>query len=268
MKEFKRTSTYPSIAFSENGQGEVLLFLHGIGGNRRNWDGELRRFGAAYRAVAMDFRGYGDSDSIQEGFEFTDFVSDVTQVLDTLGVRGAHLVGLSMGGLVAQAVYSRAPERVASLALVACRSADEPVLPQARREAFIRERLEPLRSGGSEALAASLAPRLLGSAASPEARDQVMASLRKVKPDAYFRIMEARIRVQPMLNLANIRVPTLVVGSDEDQVAPLDQMRALAAAIDGARLEEIQGAGHLINLEKPEEFQLALEDFLTDLKKR
>lgn len=74
------------------------------------------------------------------------------------------------------------------------------------------------------------------------------------------------MRVPPMLDPASISVPTLVVGSDEDQVAPLEQMRALAAAVPGARLEEIFGAGHLINLEKPKEFQAALESFLNSLK--
>ncbi len=268
MNEFKRTAQSPRIAYAEKGQGETVIFLHGIGGNRRNWDGELRHFGRTCHAVAMDFRGYGDSDAIEDGFEFTDFVSDVTRVLDAMGVRKAHVVGLSMGGLVAQALYSRVPERVMSLSLVACRAADEPMLPPVRREAFIRERLEPLRMGGSEALAVSLAPKLLGSTASPEARDQVMDSLRKVRPEAYFKIMEARMRVAPMLDPGTVRVPTLVVGSDEDQVAPLEQMRALAAAIQGARLKEIRGAGHLINLEKPQEFQLALENFLAGLKGR
>ena len=76
------------------------------------------------------------------------------------------------------------------------------------------------------------------------------------------------MRVEPMLDPGTVRVPTLVIGSDEDQVAPLEQMRALAAAIQGARLKEIRSAGHLINLEKPREFQLALEDFLAGLKGR
>ncbi len=266
--EFKRTAQSPSIAYAERGRGETLVFLHGIGGNRHNWEGELQHFGGTYRAVAMDFRGYGDSDAIEDGFEFTDFVSDVMRVLDSLGVQKAHVVGLSMGGLVAQALYGRAPECVASLALVACRAADEPVLPPARRETFIRERLEPLRVGGSEALAVALAPKLLGRTASVEARDQVMASLRKVRPEAYFKVMEARMRVAPMLDPGTVQVPTLVIGSDEDQVAPREQMRALAAAIQGARLKEIRGAGHLINLEKPQEFRLALEDFLSGLKDR
>ncbi len=242
------------------------MFLHGIGGNRRNWEGQLAHCRASFRAVAIDLRGYGDSDGIDDDFEFTGFVDDVLRVLDTLGARRAHVVGLSMGGLVAQALYARAPERVASLALVACRSAAEPLLAPARREAFIRERLEPLRRGGPQALAESLAPSLIGKAASAQAREQVMASLRKVRPDSYFKVMEARMRVPPMLELSSIQVPVLVVGSDEDTVAPLAQMRELAAAIPAARLVEINGAGHLINLEKPEEFNRVLSEFLLHVK--
>ena len=74
------------------------------------------------------------------------------------------------------------------------------------------------------------------------------------------------MRVPPLLDPGSISVPALVVGADEDQVAPPEQMRALATAVPGARLEEISGAGHLINLEKPQEFQAALESFLTSLK--
>lgn len=265
-KQLRRTSERPAIAYQLNGHGEVVLFLHGIGGNRHNWDGQLAHFGSSFRAVSMDFRGYGDSDGIDDGFEFADFASDPLRVLDALEADRAHVVGLSMGGLVAQALYARAPERVASLSLVACRSAAEPLLPSARREAFIRERLEPLRTGGSDALAESLAPSLIGKRASGHARDQVMASLRKVRPESYFRIMEARMRIAPFLDLARIAVPVLVVGSDEDTVAPLEQMQQLASSIPGARLAAIHGAGHLINLEQPEEFNHVLTEFLRGVK--
>lgn len=263
---FKRTGGHPVIAYEVSGQGEVLMFLHGIGGNRRNWDGQLAHFRLSYRAVALDFRGYGDSESIGESLEFSDFVADTLGVLDALDTQRAHVVGLSMGGLVGQALYAQAPERVASLSLVACRSADEPLLPPARREAFIRERLEPLCNGGPAALARSLAPALIGKQASPEAREQVMASLRKIKPESYFKVMEARMRIAPFLDLSRIQVPVLVVGSDEDNVAPLAQMHQLASAIPGARLETIEGAGHLINLERPEEFNRVLMDFLHSVK--
>ena len=262
---FRRTAGPPAIAFEVRGQGDSVLFLHGIGGNRGNWDGELARFGTHWRAIAMDFRGYGDSDPINEPFAFADFAADALGVLDTLELARAHVVGLSMGGLVAQALYASAPERVASLCLVACRSGAEPVLPGARGESFINERLGPLRSGGPEALAQSLAPSLIGQKASGQAKEQVMASLRKVRPDSYLKIMEARMRIAPFLDPAKVRVPVLVVGSDEDKVAPLQQMRELAASIPGAKFALIEGAGHLINIEKPLEFDQALMDFLGDL---
>jgi 3-oxoadipate enol-lactonase len=259
---FRRTRQQPAIAYEEAGAGDAVLFLHGIGGNRRNWAGELERVGASFRAIALDFRGYGDSAAIEEPFEFADLAADALGVLDELGVARAHVVGLSMGGLVAQAVYARAPDRVLSLCLVACRSAAEPVLPGARRENFIQARLEPLRAGGPEALAQSLAPSLIGKQATPEARDAVMASLRKLRTDSYLKIMDARMRIAPFLDPSTVNVPSMIVGSDEDTVAPLDQMRALAEAIPQAQLAVIEGAGHLINIEKPDEFQAVLLEFL------
>lgn len=259
---FRRTHNRPRIAFDTQGDGTAVLFLHGIGGNRRNWDYQLARFGQTYRAIALDFRGYGDSDGIEDAFELADLVDDALVVLDELHIERTHVIGLSMGGLIAQALYARAPERVISLGLVACRSAAEPVPPQARRDAFIRERLEPLRTGGPEALALSLAPSLVGEHATAHARELVMSSLRKVRADSYVRIIEARMRVPPLLNPSTIKAPTLVVASDEDQVAPLQQMRELADAIGDAGLLVIEGAGHLINLEKPEQFNTGLLNFL------
>lgn len=259
---FQRTQNRPHIAFNAQGEGDAVLFLHGIGGNRGNWDDQIARFSQAYRAIALDFRGYGDSDAIEGAFKFADFVDDALSVLDELHIERTHVVGLSMGGLIAQALYARAPARVISLGLVACRSAAEPLLPKTRRDTFIRDRLEPLRTGGPEALALALAPSLMGQHATSKARELVMASLRKVRPDSYLRVMEARMSVPPFLNPSTIKVPTLVVGSEEDQVAPLQQVRELANAITGAGLLVIEGAGHLINLEKPKQFNSGLLEFL------
>lgn len=259
---FQRTRSRPAIAFTARGQGETVLFMHGIGGNRRNWDGQLRHFETQYRCTSMDFRGYGDSDDIDGHFDLVDLASDALAVLDEVGVERAHVVGLSLGGLVAQALYARAPQRVRSLSLVACRSAAEPIMPAARREAFMRERLEPLRNGGPEMLAQSLVGSLVGGSATPTAREQVMGSLRMIRPDSYFRVMEARMRVSPFLNPCDVGVPTFVVAGTEDQVAPESQMRELAAQIPGAELAVIHGAGHLINIEKPDEFNAGLQAFL------
>ena len=91
--------------------------MHGIGGNRTNWHDQLPAFGARYRAVAWDARGYGLSDDYDGPLSYDDFCGDILRVLDHFGARKAHLVGLSMGGFIAQDFYAHHPERVASLVL-------------------------------------------------------------------------------------------------------------------------------------------------------
>jgi pimeloyl-ACP methyl ester carboxylesterase len=252
------------LAYEAAGHGPTVLFLHGIGGNRRNWYGQLDHLSASYRAVAVDMRGYGDSDEIAEPFEFAEFVDDVIRLLDELGADKAHVVGLSMGGLVAQALYGRDPSRVRSLSLVACRSAAEAMPHGANRNAFIQARLGPLREGGAPRLAESLAPELLSTSASAWAKEQVMDSLRRIRPASYERIMHARMRAGAMLAPQTIAVPTLVMAADQDRVAPADQMRVLADLIPTSRFVLLAPSGHLINLEQPERFNAELSAFLAE----
>lgn len=259
-----RTSSSPVLAYEIAGEGPDVLFLHGIGGNRRNWVGQLDHFSSAYRAIAVDMRGYGDSDGIVDPFEFPEFVDDIIRLLNELNVDQVHVVGLSMGGLVAQALYGRAPERVKSLTLVACRSAAEAMPHGPNRDAFIRARLGPLREGGAKRLAESLAPELLGPNASVCATEQVMDSLRLIRPESYERVMHARMRVGSMLSPQTIAVPTLVVAADQDRVAPAEQMRELANLISSAKFVLIKDAGHLINLEQAERFNAELSAFLNE----
>ena len=259
-----RTGTTPQLAYEVAGDGPTLLFLHGIGGNRRNWAGQLDHFSRDFRAVAVDQRGYGDSDGISDGFEFFEFVDDVLRLLDELKVDEAHVVGLSMGGLVAQALYGRAPQRVRSLGLIACRSAAEAFPHGANREAFIQARLGPLREGGSLRLAEALAPELLGPKASAWAIDQVMDSLRRIRPDSYERIIRARMRASRLLAPETVAVPALVLAAEQDRVAPADHMRELAGLIPSSRFVLVPDAGHLVNLEQPERFNSELSAFLAD----
>jgi len=262
LRVTSRTRSSPVLAYEVAGDGPTVLFLHGIGGNRRNWAGQLDHFSPGYRAVAVDMRGYGDSEGIADPFEFPEFVDDVVRLLDELGAAQAHIVGLSMGGLIAQALYGRAPHRVQSLSLVACRSAAEAFPHGANREAFIQARLGPLREGGAARLAESLAPELLGPNASAWAAEQVMDSLRRIRADSYERIIRARMRASGLLAPQTVAVPTLVLAAGQDRVAPADHMRELAALIPSARFVLVPDAGHLVNLEKPERFNEELSTFL------
>ena len=101
----------PALAATHGGSGELVLFLHGIGGNRSNWIRQLASFAHHYHVSAWDMRGYGDSEAYDGPFAFADVRRDVDRVLDAFGVRAAHLVGLSLGGRVAFGYAFHRPER-------------------------------------------------------------------------------------------------------------------------------------------------------------
>lgn len=265
----RRTALSPRLAVDVVGEGtdlgEPLVFLHGIGGNRSNWASQLAGLSDTWRCVAFDFRGYGDSEDIAGSLDFFDFNEDVARVLDELSISRCHLFGLSMGGLVAQAFYARHRDRVLSLGIVGSRPGSAPVFEDSKR--FAEERAKPIELGVA-ALADSLLPRLLGPDVTPQARETIRESLTKLRPESYKKVLTARLSIAPFLDLSTIAVPTLVVAGSHDQVAPLSQMQAIAAAIPGSVLEIVPEAGHLMNIEQPERFNAAVRNFLNSIKRQ
>lgn len=259
-----RTALSPRLAVDVAGEGEPLVFLHGIGGNRTNWAPQLDGLSDTWRCVAFDFRGYGDSEDVAT-IDFFDFTQDVGRVLAELGILRCHLIGLSMGGLVAQAFYTRHRDRVLSLGIVGSRPGSAPVFEDSQR--FAEERGKPIEQGAA-ALADSLLPRLLGPKVTPEARETIRDSLARLRPQSYKKVLAARLSIAPFLDLATVSVPTLVIAGSHDQVAPLAQMQAIAAAIPGSVLEIMPEAGHLMNIEQPERFNSAIRNFLKSIKRQ
>ena len=248
------------------GTGEPLVFLHGIGGNRSNWSGQLAALSDHFLCVAFDFRGYGDSEDGPSTLDFFDFVDDVRRVLQENGIAACHLFGLSMGGLVAQAYYTRHRADVLSLGLIGCRPGSAPVFEN--RKAFAEERTRPLEQANNpEALADSLLPRLLGPSVGATERETIRQSLARIRPDSYRRVLSARLSIAPFLELGDIRVPTLVMAGTHDQVAPMTQMEQMAAAIPNSVLKILPDAGHLMNIERPDLFNRHVRDFLTGVKR-
>src|SRR5579864_9339504 len=107
----------PRIAVDHCGAGPLLVFLHGIGGNRTNWRDQLPSFGAHFHAVAWDARGYGLSEDYPGPLDFGDFAHDLARVLQFFKTQRSHLIGLSMGGLIAMDFYGRYPTQVATLTI-------------------------------------------------------------------------------------------------------------------------------------------------------
>ena len=239
-----------------------MIFMHGIGGNRSNWDEQQAELSSRYCTVAWDARGYGASDNPVEPLEFSDFAEDLNALLNHLGVRTAHLVGLSMGGMIAQEFYGRFPDRVATLTL-ADTSRGFGVASETDRQEFLARRLEPLQAGLTPAdLAPAMIDVLTGSKASEKARQRLLDSLSAIRTEPYIQALKATVATDFRTILPTIDVPTLVIVGTEDKVLPPSESRALAASIRGAELTLIEHAGHLSNIEEPEQFNALVGEFL------
>ena len=229
-----------------------MLFLHGIGGNRRHWDLQVNFFASRFRAAAWDARGYGESDDYPGALRFDDFTADVVRVLDHLGQARAHLVGLSMGGRIARNVALVHPGRVHTLTLANTSPGFDALSPEEVLK-FVEER----KARKPEGLR-----RLLGSRTRPGAHEALMNSFHALRSESYLKTLEASVAQDRAAPLEKIAVPTLVITGDEDRVYPLDLTQRMASRIPGAELVVLEGCGHLSNLEQPERFNAALLAFL------
>ncbi len=258
----------PRIAIDHVGSGPLVIMMHGIGGNRTNWHDQLPEVGRMFHAVAWDARGYGDSDDYVGKLNFGDFADDLERVIAHFGSARAHLVGLSMGGVIALDFVGRYPERVASLTL--CDSLPGfSHLTEAQRREFIRIRQEPLLAGKEpKDIAPVVAKTLLSRAARPGAFERLVASMAALHKESYLKTIAGMVNYTRPLELQKIAVPTLVVVGDEDSLTPPAMSREMTRRIPGSRLTVIAGAGHLSNIEQPEAFNRALLDFLSEHRAR
>ena len=258
----------PRIAVEQAGAGPLVVFMHGIGGNRTNWRDQLPVFGRHFRAVAWDARGYGDSDDYDGLLDFGHFADDLRRVLDHFGAARAHLVGLSMGGMIALDFATRYGDRVATLTL--CDSLPGFThLSDAQRAEFIRLRQEPLLEGKEPRdMAPAVARSLLGKNPRAGSYERLVESMSALHKQSYLKTIAGSANYGRNLDLESIAVPTHVVVGDEDTLTPPAMSREMARRISGARLTIIEGAGHLSNIEQPEAFNRAVLDFLIEHRTR
>jgi len=250
------TNTGRSIGYEERGSGEAapIVFLHGVGSDKSVWRPQLEFFGRDRRALAFDYPGYGDSDPAPEGTSRDDYAAAILYAMTKLGIAKAHICGLSLGGVVAIAMNHRAPERCASLIL-----ADTFAVHPDGRAIYERS------LAGSQDLPAMANARvdvLLGQPADSAVRSEVVATMSRIDPAAYRIGAEAVWLADQRDRASAIRVPTLVICGSEDKVTPPALSHDLAALIPDARYAEIAGAGHLGNIEKPGDFNRAVEEFI------
>lgn len=244
----------PRLAVSYAGEGPLVLFLHGIRGNRKNWNAQLDALAnKGFRAAAWDARGYGDSEDYDGALNFRDhFVGDVLRVAEHFGAAKFHLVGLSMGGRIARNVGIYHSHRLLSLTVVNANPGFNSMSADDVRR-FVTER----KTRTPESIR-----KLLGSNPRKGAYEELVQSIDLIRDESYRKTLEASVAQDRDAPIENIRVPTLIVAGEEDKVYPPELARGMAQRIPGAELATMKSAGHLANLEQPEEFNRILLDFL------
>ena len=239
----------------------LLVFLHGIGGAARAWRGQLDFFKGRYRTIAWDMPGYGGSAPLPT-VSIAALASALQDFLQQVGATKPILVGHSIGGMIVQQLLSKNPG-IASAIVLAQTSPAFGKPDGDWQKSFIDARLGPLDRGETLAsLAPSLVKQLVGDDPDVSGMDLARDCMAAVPEATYRATMLALMGFDLRSALKSIAVPTLVLSGSKDDNAPAPMMAKMAGYIPFAKYVELEGVGHLANLERPGAFNAALDRFL------
>jgi len=254
-------STFAPTAYDDVGDGPPIVFLHGFPHDRSLWAPQVSAFVDRARCVAPDLRGFGGSTG-PPPCSIDQYADDVAELLDALAITDVVLVGLSMGGYIALAMWRRHRDRLRALVLAHTRAtADTPEI-RARRQRLI----EVARSEGSRAVADLQIGAMLGATTRAKNPALVAATHRMLAlapvPGIVGALEAMMHRPDSMGLLSTIDVPTLIIAGEEDTSIPASEARVMHKAIAGSRFEVLPAAGHLSNVERPAAFNHVMGEFL------
>jgi pimeloyl-ACP methyl ester carboxylesterase len=263
---YARTDDGLRIYYETHGSGTPLVLAYGIGGNADLWDVNRDALAARHRLVLWEPRGHARSDSPKDParYSFARWTLDLRDVLDHLGIREAHVGGLSLGAGIATRFALRFPRRVRSLLVTNSSSAVGLPLPVDNLVMRARS-IEITLTKGMDAMAEfattanpNVAARL---ALDPSARDEFYAYYRRLTPIGYANSLRALLAMDHIAaELPRLRVPVLLVGGDRDpSLAP---MRVMRRKVRGSRLVVLSPASHFANRDQPEAWNRAVLAFL------
>jgi len=251
------------LAFVDQGSGTPVLLVHGFPLDHSMWNAQIDALSRDYRVIAVDLRGFGQSEAGDEKVIMEQYADDMAGLLDTLSIKDQVVfAGLSMGGYVAWQFWRKYTSRVKALILCDTRAvADAPEIAAGRLEMADRVLTE-----GPEPLVETMMPKLFGQP-TVRNRPEVVESLRGVMLSSDRRAIAAAARgmaQRPDVTdmLPTIDCPSLVIVGRLDAISTMEEMRSIADAIPSARYVEIADSGHMTTMEKPADVNAAMLDFL------
>ena len=255
------------IYYEMHGDGEPLILIMGIGGDSTMWAPyQVPAFSTKYQVIVLDNRDAGRSSKATSSYTIADMADDVAGLMDGLGIERAHILGISMGGMIAQEFALRHPDRLNKLILTGTGGATG----RAKFDPIMAWNFVKQKDTDGLAFAAQQFIWLFSTEflRNHQAVDQMLALFASnpnpFSSQAYARQAEAYVKHDALDRLGDVKVPTLIISGEQDRLAPPWIARELADAIPGARFQLVEGSGasHALILERPNDFNKTVMEFL------
>ena len=253
-----------SVSYNDLGPDDapVIIFVHGFPLNKSMWDIQTEALKKNYRVIAYDIRGHGNSDPGIDEFFIELFVNDLLRLLEKLGIEKTILCGLSLGGYIALSAVLKHPDRFDGLILNDTQCiADTPEIKENRCLAIIRIKEKGVELYADESIEKFFSPGSLTKKKNRIAEVKEMI-INTPKQTLYKTLHALAERKETCSRLQEINIPVLIMVGKEDKITPIAAAQQLHEKILNSKLEIIQQAGHLSNLENPTAFNTHLVNFL------
>ncbi len=247
------------VYHEERGAGDTVLLIHGLGSSTEDWAPQVDALCALFHVITYDVRGHGRTGKPPGRYSVAEFGEDAAALIARVADGPVHVVGLSMGGMIAFQLAADHPELVRSLVIV--NSGPEMILRRLRDKVSMLQRRVIVRVMGMRALGKMLAGRLLPGEAQAGARRLFAERWARNDPDAYLNALSAIIGWGVTARLPTITCPTLVVTADQDYT-PVAWKQWYTGLMPNASLVVIDDTRHMMPVERPEAFHAALIPFL------
>lgn len=247
-----------TLNYLDQGNGPAVLLIHAFPLNHTMWHPQVAALAPRFRIIAPDIRGFGESLPATP-WTIEEMCGDLAEFLDNLNVKTCAVAGLSMGGYIGLPFCLNYPDRVRQIILANTRARADNETEKAARTDMIAA----LEQHGAGILPDRMLPRLLQPNPSPEVVQLVRSIMANTSASAaIYAVMAMRDRPDCSTLVHQIKSPALVIAGEHDMITNINECRSIAEGIPGGRFVSIPGAGHLSNLENPQEFNRALTDFL------
>jgi 3-oxoadipate enol-lactonase len=236
------------------------VFIHGLGSSTRDWEAQVPEFSRSFQVITFDLRGHGQSDKPVGPYDMAMFAADLADLLQTLGIGAAHIVGVSLGGAVAFQFALDDPERVKTLTIV---NSGPTLGDPAEAQQKIERRVGIVQQLGMRAMDQALSANLFLRPEQASLRETFVERWAENDPAAYVEATRSLLGWDVTDRLGALECPTLVLAADQDY-SSVALKEAYVKRIPNAQLVVMADAHHAVPMEHPEQFNSVLRRFLTD----